>query len=223
MFPLATRLADVFPEAGRQYARCLKKLGYPSAAAAEDVRARRQGLTEEILRVYGPCLDCGLWHLTHRPLTVAQAQALASLLDEERERYHGALAQLRAAVRPYDRYHAMRGRSWEDIAADFARQFALQQQMMDYWLAMHQRETALRLASSTSAAQARAIDAESRQLLAASERASAQNRADGLALAQQYQDAYRARINQEYPLPFYAWPTTRSPGGPKGRISRCLR
>jgi hypothetical protein len=162
---MAEQLPRFSPEAKRRYERCLKKLGYPSEADAHAVRARRQQVTDEVLRVYGPCEDCGLWHLSHKPLTDTQVRELEDMLRMEIQRFDEAREYFRQVAKPYLKFHVMVGRTPKEVDEDFACQLELHEQVTRYWLAWHQRHHALRLAQATSSDEARWVDRRGREIL----------------------------------------------------------
>jgi hypothetical protein len=199
------QLANLFPETRRHYARCLKKLGYPSPAEAEAVRTRRQAQTDEILRVYGPCPDCRFWHLTHTPLTAAQVRELWAVLEAEQARFEAAYAHLRQLSRPYLKFHSMYKKSIREMDEDFAHQLDALERAMDYWMAMHQRTHAMRLAQMRTAAEARDEDTRALAVLEDSVRQYTEDRKACLELHRHYREGAARIFNQEYPLPAYAW------------------
>jgi hypothetical protein len=201
---LSAQLAPLFPETRRRYARCLKKLGYPSPAEAEAVRTRRQRQVEEILHVYA-CEDCGFWHLTHKPLTVVQVKELWDILDAEQVRFEAALAQVQQLARPYLKFHSMYHKSIREIDEDFAHQLEALDRAMDYWMAMHQRTHAMRLAQVTTAVEARTEDIRAMAVLDESVRQCTDDREACLALHRHYREGAAQIFNQEYSLPAYDW------------------
>jgi hypothetical protein len=205
MGELAAQLAEVFPETRRHYARCLKKLGYASPEEAEAVRRRRQTLTEEILHVYGPCQDCGGWHLTHKPLSTAQILAEEAQISEEMARYERSVKAMRAMLRPFQRGHSMYRKSFAEIDQEILASWEMYVHCNDTYMAYYQRETLLARARATDAREVRAIDQEAVQYMAECEEELHEQARRRDALREHYRNQGQDIINQEYPLPAFDW------------------
>jgi hypothetical protein len=197
-------VAPAFPETSRRYSRCLKKLGYPSAEAAEQVRVRRQAQVTEVLRVYA-CQDCGLWHLTHRPMTDAQVRAEMVFMEAEITALWATENTLKRKIKPYTAYHAMYGKTAAQITADFREQFAMQQRIQDLWMAVFQRQLALSRAMAVNAAEVRQIEREARQQFKLQQRVFLEDRTRGMDWHRRYLEALRKHFNTQYRLPYYPW------------------
>jgi hypothetical protein len=205
---MAEQLAHFSPETNRRYAQCLKKVGYPSRQEADAVRERRQVHTDEVLRVYGPCEDCGLWHLTHRPLTNEQALELEDLFIVEIRRLGEAWQRLQQLAKPYVKEgYALRRRTPQSIDEDFARVLDLQGQVFDHWFALHQRTYALQRAHATTAADARAIDRRAHRVLEESLQRRDEDHENALRLHQLHRAAAHEAMNAAFALPSFGWRT----------------
>jgi hypothetical protein len=204
MVEMATQLLALFPQTWRRYERCLKKLGYPSREEADAVRAKRQAQVDEVLRVYA-CDDCGLWHLTHAPLTPDQIRELTDVLRAELTRFEAAFVQLQQLSRPYARFHHMERKTPREVDEDFARQVDALERLMQSWLAMHQRAHALNLAYATSAETARAIDRTGLKILQESVRLYEEDYDSCLMLYKLYRHAADRAMNTVFQLPAFDW------------------
>jgi hypothetical protein len=206
MNAMAQQLSHFSPETRRQYEACLKKFGYPTEQDADAARTRRQAVTDEVLRAYA-CDDCGMWHLTHRPLTSGQVLALADLLTLEMQRFRVAWEQLGVAARPYVKGHVMYRRTPQEIDEAFAVQLDLLDRLFTAWFSLHQRRFALKRARATTAAEARAIDEQAREVLAESLRRRDKDRRDALKLHHTHRSAADEAMNAAFALPSFGWRT----------------
>lgn len=206
MHGMAEQLANFNTRARRRYEACLKKIGYPTEQDANAARMRRQALTDEVLRAYA-CEDCGLFHLSHKPMTSAQVLALADLLTIEMQRFRVVWEQLGVAARPYIRGHVMYRRTPQEVDEAFAVQLDLLDRVFAAWFSLHQRRFALKLARATTAAEARAIDEQAREVLAESLRRRDKDRRDALKLHHTHRSAADEAMNAAFALPSFGWRT----------------
>jgi hypothetical protein len=201
---LATQVAGLFPETRRRYAQCLKKLGYPSPVAAEAVRQRQQTRTDEVLRVYA-CDDCGLWHLTHKPMTAVQIMAEEAWLEAELTQLHEILAAGRTLLKPYLRHHAMWRKSIAALDDDFARIWGVMQRMQDVWMGVFQRDLALERATAANRHEVDRIEREAMAILAQQERLFTRDWERHQVIHRFYREGIQSSMNAAYRLPRFEW------------------